>query len=185
MTDAKLPANTPWYKSKRFLSLVGVIVLVVVIGAPLLLLAFTQQPPPQTVPYSHQPHIKAGMSCLFCHVGANSQKTAGLPTRSSCEGCHGNIPAGTNANLKALEKAFEAPAPFKWVPVAIQPDFVYFSHRPHIVAGLNCENCHGDVGNMTYAQPQPRQNMGWCLDCHKTMRPDKFIKLSDCATCHK
>jgi hypothetical protein len=184
MTDANLPGNRPWYKSARFISIVGAIVLVVVVGAPLLLLAFTQQPPPQPYPYSHQPHIKAGVSCLFCHAGAASQKNAGLPTRNNCEGCHKNMAADKPA-LKELAKAFEKPGPLKWVPVAMQPDFVYFSHRPHITAGLNCEKCHGDVGNMTYAQPQPRQNMGWCLDCHKTMRPEKFIKLSDCATCHK
>jgi hypothetical protein len=26
--------------------------------------------------------------------------------------------------------------------------------------------------------------MGWCLDCHQTMRPQDFIRLGDCATCH-
>jgi hypothetical protein len=27
--------------------------------------------------------------------------------------------------------------------------------------------------------------MGWCLDCHKSMRPEKVAHLvNDCSTCH-
>jgi len=73
----------------------------------------------------------------------------------------------------------------EWVPVAIMPDFVYFSHQPHIAAGVACQTCHGDVANMAAAEPQKNQNMGWCLNCHKTQAPEKVEKLTDCATCHK
>jgi hypothetical protein len=69
--------------------------------------------------------------------------------------------------------------------VAIQPDFVYFSHRPHVAAGLNCEQCHGDVSQMAEAEYQGDQNMGWCLSCHRQQAPEKQVKLTDCATCHK
>jgi hypothetical protein len=74
--------------------------------------------------------------------------------------------------------------PIPWVPVAIQPDFVHFNHQPHVSAGIACETCHGDMTKMTVAEPQPRQNMGWCLSCHQKMAPEQWTKLSDCATCH-
>jgi hypothetical protein len=69
--------------------------------------------------------------------------------------------------------------------VALMPDFICFTHQPHVAAGLNCENCHGEVGQMEAAEPQRGMNMGWCLSCHQQMAPENFTKLSDCATCHK
>jgi hypothetical protein len=78
-----------------------------------------------------------------------------------------------------------------WTPVALMPDFVYFSHQPHIAASVKCETCHGDIGKMAAAQPWMDQNMGWCLSCHQRTaaaandNADKFTRLSDCATCHK
>jgi hypothetical protein len=88
------------------------------------------------------------------------------------------------------------------VPVVQVPDFVHFTHRPHVAAGLNCENCHGDVSKMqVYENPQVF-NMGFCLNCHKAktednatnnpnhdpkvsaMLAEKRVKLTDCGTCH-
>jgi hypothetical protein len=68
------------------------------------------------------------------------------------------------------------------------PDFVFFNHRPHIAAGVNCETCHGEISRQTVAQPLPRLNMGWCLDCHRTKAADDEVlmtKLTDCGTCHR
>jgi len=87
--------------------------------------------------------------------------------------------------LKQLDEYSKSHENFEWVPVALMPDYVYFSHQMHLIANLDCVNCHGDVGTMTSAEPQPYWNMGWCLDCHNQMAPDKAVKLSDCATCHK
>jgi hypothetical protein len=68
--------------------------------------------------------------------------------------------------------------------VAIMPDFVQFTHQPHVNAGLECKACHGDLASMTTAQPQRGMNMGWCLACHRQMRPENAVKLTDCGTCH-
>jgi hypothetical protein len=91
---------------------------------------------------------------------------------------------------------------FTWVPVAQVPDFVHFTHRPHVAAGLNCENCHGDMTKVTIAENPQVMNMGWCLNCHKSRTEDNFqnnptgdtgvsaslaekrTKLTDCGTCH-
>ena len=36
----------------------------------------------------------------------------------------------------------------EWVKVHNIPDFVFFSHKPHITAGVDCTDCHGDVSSM-------------------------------------
>jgi len=99
-------------------------------------------------------------------------------------GCHNNIKPETPL-LQQLDEYARTQDNFEWVPVALMPDFVYFTHQLHLNAGLDCVNCHGDVGKMTTAQPQKYWNMGWCMECHKQMSPDDSVKLSDCSTCHK
>lgn len=93
----------------------------------------------------------------------------------------------TSELLKPLVAAVENDEPIQWVPVAMVPDFVQYNHRPHIAAGLNCEDCHGDLSQMgIYENPQVL-NMGWCLDCHREKTkddPEKRLKLLDCGTCH-
>jgi hypothetical protein len=77
--------------------------------------------------------------------------------------------------------------PIAWVPVAMVPDFVQFNHRPHIAAGKNCEECHGDLSKVTIAENPQVFNMGWCVNCHKQNAGDdheKLTKLTDCGTCH-
>ncbi len=147
----------------------------------------TQTPPPQPIEFNHSIHVNLGVQCLYCHPGAWKAQSAGLPTQSKCWGCHQQIDKQT-PELDKLRQYVESGQPIPWVPVAIMPDFVYFSHRPHIAGGLNCETCHGELSQMTVAEPQPGMNMGWCLDCHRTLFPDdqeRLTKLTDCTTCHK
>lgn len=179
-----MPNSVPWYKRYRLFLIIGAVVAVLVVAGSVVGLVVTQAAPPQPFPYTHAPHIEAGIACLYCHPGANRGVAAGLPTKDRCEGCHNNMAADTQG-LKDLATYLNENEQLEWVPVAMQPDFVYFSHQPHVAAGLNCENCHGNVGAMADAEPQRGHNMGWCLGCHKELAPEKFVKLSDCATCHK
>jgi len=147
----------------------------------------TQQPPPQPIQFNHALHVGFGVQCLYCHPGAWRQASAGLPTIAKCWGCHQQIPI-KNADQQKLADAVASGTPIEWVPVFIMRDFVYFNHRPHIAAGLNCENCHGELSRMTVAEPQKGENMGWCLNCHRQRAAgdeEKLIKLTDCATCHR
>ncbi len=147
----------------------------------------TQQPPPQPIQFNHQVHLGLGMQCLYCHPGAWRQASAGLPTSAKCWGCHQQM-ANTKPEQQKLVEYVNSGESIPWVPVFIQPDFVYFNHRPHIAAGVNCETCHGEISRLTVAEPIPGQNMGWCLDCHRTSAGDdeeKLIRLTDCATCHR
>lgn len=161
--------------------------------AILLLTAFgygvwsTQQPPAQPIEFNHQLHLGFGVQCLYCHPGAWRQASAGLPTQTKCWGCHQQIPV-KNEEQQILADYVAADEPIPWVPVFIQPDFVFFNHRPHIAAAVNCETCHGELSYMKVAQPQGSQNMGWCLDCHREKAaddPEKLTRLIDCSTCHR
>jgi hypothetical protein len=89
--------------------------------------------------------------------------------------------------LAPLKDAVLSGKSLEWGPVAIVPDFVQFNHRPHIAAGRNCEECHGDMTQQTIAQNPQVMNMGWCLNCHVEAAgedQEKLIKLADCGTCH-
>jgi hypothetical protein len=146
-----------------------------------------QQAPPQPIQFNHQVHVGLGVQCLYCHPGAWKQASAGLPTTAKCWGCHQQM-ANTKPEQQKLVAYAQNNLSIPWVPVFIQPDFVYFNHRPHIAAGVNCETCHGEISRMTVAQPIPRQNMGWCLNCHRQKAGDdqeKLTRLTDCATCHR
>jgi hypothetical protein len=163
----------------------------VIVGALLLIgmvwgIHLTQIPPSQPIQFPHSTHINLGIQCLYCHPGALRGPSPGLPTESKCWGCHQQISV-RNPEIDKLISYVQQNKPIQWVPVAILPDFVYFSHRPHIAAGLNCEDCHGEISQMTVAIPQ-KMNMGWCLNCHKSRYendPVMLTKLTDCVTCHK
>lgn len=181
--------------SKKFRAIVKRPIFVIAAGVLMLFLLTaagyglwsTQQPPAQPIEYNHQLHIGFGIQCLYCHPGAWRQASAGLPTQTKCWGCHQQIPV-KNADQQKLADYVTAEEPIPWVPVFIQPDFVYFNHRPHIAAEVNCETCHGELSYMKVAQPQNIMNMGWCLNCHRTkaaIDPEKLTRLTDCATCHR
>jgi hypothetical protein len=146
----------------------------------------TQVPPPQPIQFPHNRHVSLGVPCLYCHPGALRGPSPGTPTETKCYGCHQQIDKRT-PEIEKLLAYVQNNQPIQWVPVAILPDFVYYAHRPHIAAGLNCENCHGEISQMTVAEPQV-MNMGWCLDCHRTRYqndPVMLARLTDCVTCHK
>lgn len=99
-------------------------------------------------------------------------------------GCHTNV-ATEHEAVQQLAGYWERGEPIPWARVNVQPDFVYFSHQPHLGAGINCETCHGNVGAMTETRPVLRMDMGWCLDCHTEQAPEHVARLADCITCHK
>jgi len=156
----------------------------------------TQIPPAQPIQFPHSIHVNLQIPCLYCHPGAWRQASAGLPTEQKCWACHGQLkkyfqpPVAVDkwpAELIKLNNFVQKNEPIKWVPVYQVPDFVHFNHRPHIAAGVNCENCHGDMSKKTVATLEQTVNMGWCINCHKAKTendPVKRAKLLDCSTCH-
>jgi len=153
----------------------------------------SQASPPQPLEFRHDVHVTKGVQCLYCHPGALRGPSPGLPTITKCWGCHQQLAiTKTSPRLEKMvaliDPATNQPTMgFEWVPVVQVPDFVHFTHRPHVAAGVNCEDCHGDLSKMEiYENPQVF-NMGFCLNCHKEKAGDdqeKLTKLTDCGTCH-
>jgi hypothetical protein len=148
----------------------------------------TQTSPEQPIQFRHDIHVNLGVQCLYCHPGALRGPSPGLPTQTKCWGCHQQIAkTDTSERLAVLKDYVLNNKPIEWVPVAQVPDFVHFTHRPHVAAGLNCETCHGDMSAVEIAENPQVMNMGWCLTCHKQRAaddPEKLTKLTDCGTCH-
>ncbi|HET7011072.1 MAG TPA: cytochrome c3 family protein, partial [Anaerolineales bacterium] len=109
---------------------------------------------------------------------------AGIPSVDKCMGCHSVI-AADRPTIQAVADYAERGETIPWVRVNDQPEFVFFSHPPHLGAGLSCETCHGNVRGMDVARPVNRMDMGWCLDCHLAQPEDKVARLTDCLACHK
>lgn len=173
-------------REPAFIAVVGII-FILFLSAASYGIWLTQQPPEQPIQFNHNLHLGYGVQCLYCHPGAWKGASAGLPTQTKCWGCHQQIPIKNNDQQK-IEDAVLQNVPIQWVPVAYMPDFVFFNHRPHIAAGLNCETCHGEISYMTVAEPQKNMTMGWCLKCHRERAEGNealLSRLTDCATCHR
>lgn len=177
-----MQVKKPWWQSGGVRIAVA-LVLLILFGGAASGIYLSQIPPEQPIAFPHKTHVALGAQCTYCHPAAAWGPNAGLPGISKCWGCHQQVQK-KSPELEKLAGYVQRNEPIPWVPVAIQPDFVKFTHQPHVQAGIACETCHGAVSQMTVALPQPRQNMGWCLDCHQRMRPNDFVRLSDCATCH-
>jgi hypothetical protein len=178
-------------KSGRLRWVLGILLVVIVFT--LLALAWRGQaaagtPAEEMLQFNHGKHVAAGVPCLFCHAGARSGPVAGIPSLAKCMGCHQNIQVTTlegQSQVNILLEHWEKELPLRWPKVNDLPDFVYFSHRPHIAAGVACESCHGNVAEMAMARPAYRINMGFCLACHTPQGAEKQARLTSCATCHK
>ncbi len=168
---------------RRFVIVAGLFGVAIVAGI-LLTNSLTFAAPGQPIPFSHRVHTNTGIQCLFCHTGALRSSIAGIPSVQKCMGCH-SIIATDQPAIKDLANYYEQNRPIPWTAVNHEPDFVYFSHQPHLGAGLNCEACHGNVGQMDSLHPIVRTDMGWCLNCHLKQPQDKVDRLTDCLACHK
>jgi hypothetical protein len=140
--------------------------------------------PPQPIEFSHRVHNEAGVQCMFCHPNPLRSDLAGIPSVERCIGCH-QVIATDRPKVQVIFGYWDQGQPIPWERVSTMPDHVYFSHQPHLLAGLNCETCHGDVGQMVGAHLTVNMDMGWCLDCHLEQPEDQVARLADCLVCHK
>jgi hypothetical protein len=168
----------------RWLLIILLIIVAGILAAVFLTRAYVYAAPQQPVGYSHRTHVEAGVQCLYCHASAMNSDIAGIPSMQKCMGCH-NIIATDSSAVQELTGYWERGEPILWERVDQQPDFVYFSHQPHLGAGVNCETCHGDVGSMEITRRAVKMDMGWCLDCHLEQPQEKVARLVDCIACHK
>lgn len=81
------------------------------------------------------------------------------------------------------------PQPIRWTRIHHVPDFVYFDHRPHVAAGVECQRCHGAVETMERVRQTESLSMGFCVNCHRgrdgtTIKGAAVNASTDCAVCH-
>ncbi len=142
--------------------------------------------PAGEVAFDHQVHAgQFKMPCLDCHVFADKSPVAGLPSGRKCLGCHKFVkedrehPENT-ARIKIMLDRLDAGQPLRWVRVFAVPDFIYFSHRVHVAAKVDCKECHGDVATEKVVRQDRPFTMGRCLKCHEERRASR-----ECLACHK
>jgi len=148
--------------------------------------------PIQEIHYSHKIHAGDNqIDCKFCHSAARTSKTAGIPSLNVCMNCHKNIEEYTGPITDQytkefydgeIQKLYDAVGwdaenaqytgvqkPVKWTRIHNLPDHVYFNHSQHVtVAGVACQQCHGDVQTMEVVEQHAPLTMGWCINCHRT-----------------
>ena len=146
--------------------------------------------------FSHQLHAGTlNVSCEYCHSGARRTVHASVPPTQTCMGCHSQIDPVGREGLLQLKDYSDKGESIPWVKVHDLPDFVYFSHKRHVTAGVQCTECHGDVASMTVAERVNTLQMGWCLNCHRehpsvdanygAQAETRRAEMKDCYTCHK
>lgn len=163
-------------KSKGFITVVTLIFLAVGVRScwtGLLSIGVEQNyAPKQPIPFSHKQHVgEYNIDCGYCHTGVYKGKQAGIPSVNICMNCHSSIKKGPRFGEEAIKQvvaAWESNTPIKWVRVHNLPDLAYFNHSQHTVVGnVQCETCHGPIGEMEVVKQYSPLTMGWCINCHR------------------
>jgi cytochrome c2 len=170
--------------------------------------------PEQPIYFSHKIHAGENkIDCQLCHSSAKYGKVSEIPSMNVCMNCHRNISEYKGAYMEPgkdkafydgeIQKIYAAtgwdPAsqqytgktqPVEWVRIHNMPDFVYFNHAQHVVAGeqaiinshnkknpdskidVVCKACHGAVDTMNVVSMANDFTMGWCIECHRTTEVD-------------
>ncbi len=136
--------------------------------------------PSQPINYSHRIHVhELGLECSFCHENVEKSATTLPPPVSLCMSCHEAVKT-ESPEIKKLTKYYESGEPVPWIKVHKFKDWVYFSHKRHIKAGIDCSFCHGEVKAMDVVRKVRSMRMGFCVKCHEIYKAPK-----ECNICHK
>ncbi len=170
--------------------------------------------PEQPIYFSHKIHAGENkIDCQLCHSSAKYGKVSEIPSMNVCMNCHRNISEYNGKYMEPgkdkafydgeIQKIYAAtgwdPAKqqytgktqaVQWTRIHNMPDFVYFNHAQHVVAGeqaiiksfneknptakidVVCKACHGQVDTMNVVQMANDFTMGWCIECHRTTEVD-------------
>jgi hypothetical protein len=139
-----------------------------------------QSTPVQPIAFNHRRHLENGMECVSCHTGVTEGPDAGIPSVIFCMACHQEV-ATNNPEIKKLTDYAAKEQDIPWKPVYwfYPSEHVRFWHAPHIRAGVDCKECHGDMTQQTVAVRSRKLNMNFCISCHRAKGAS-----ADCATCH-
>ena len=140
----------------------------------------SRQQPVQPIAYTHKVHLANGMQCTDCHVGVDRGPDARIPSVNFCMTCH-QVIATDKPEIKKLAayRARGEDIPWQRVYGFLPSAHVKFNHAPHIRAGVECAQCHGDMTKQTVAVRMVDHTMGFCVQCHREKKASV-----DCVTCH-
>ena len=97
---------------------------------------------------------------MYCHIYADRTPSAGVPSVDKCMGCH-KVIATDKPEIIKVAAYWERQEPIPWIKVHDVPDFVHFTHKRHIKAGLTCQECHGAVEKMDRVTRVSTLKMPW------------------------
>ena len=166
---------------RKWLTVIALLILLsLAVGIGLALFPKPSAPIQQPIAFSHKFH--AGdykIACEYCHSYARRSPVAGVPSVQRCMGCH-KITALDKPEVQKLRGYWERKEPIPWIKIHDLADFVIFTHKRHVLKGIECQTCHGPVETMDQVRQFASLEMGWCDSCHK----DRKASL-DCLDCHK
>lgn len=170
--------------------------------------------PEQPIYFSHKIHAGENkIDCQLCHSSAKYGKVSEIPSMNVCMNCHRSISEYNGKYMEPgkdkafydgeIQKIYAATGwdaekqqytgktqPVEWTRIHNMPDFVYFNHSQHVVAGeqaiissfnkknpdnkidVVCKACHGKIDTMNVVQMANDFTMGWCIECHRTTEID-------------
>jgi hypothetical protein len=135
----------------------------------------------QPIAFNHKLHKEAGVDCIDCHQFFETQRFAGKPSIEVCLECHEEPMTESPEEGKIQDYAKES-REIPWKKLYQLEDHVFFTHQRHVVgAGMECEICHGKIGEATAPLRKPLKtlSMNDCMDCHRKKEAN-----NDCLACH-
>jgi hypothetical protein len=135
--------------------------------------------PEQPLPYSHKTHVGIGLPCRLCHTNPAPGQQMTFPATSTCMNCHISIATDRPA-IKKLAEYADSKQPIPWVRVYQVLPGVAWTHRKHLEAGVQCETCHGAVGDLDAMSATTAVTaMAVCISCHQA----RGVSAA-CTVCH-
>ncbi|MBI2059235.1 MAG: cytochrome c3 family protein [Nitrospirae bacterium] len=166
-----------------------VVAFFLLVYGPYMTPKFGNPAPVQPINFPHDRHAgtdvangQLGLPCTACHIFAERSEQAGAPPLQFCMGCHLGIGLD-KPGIQKLREYYDKGESVEWARVHTLPYFIRFSHKRHVKAGFQCQECHGAVEKMAVLTREAPLQMGWCFNCHK-LHEDKGGS-QDCWTCHK
>jgi Cytochrome c7 and related cytochrome c/Class III cytochrome C family len=162
-----------------------VIIGISVVGVVLLRASAKPFAPKQPIEFDHWQHVTKNdgpqLECTFCHENVDKSSHATIPNITTCMGCHDSIKTDSAEVQKLAAFAEQNQQPLWRRVYWLEPEAdAFYTHKPHIRAGLECATCHGKIAEMHRVRREVDQSMGWCIDCHRA----RSVSI-DCYICHR
>lgn len=135
----------------------------------------------QPFPFPHKTHAEKKLGCTeYCHEAVTQGPRAGLPSVSTCMGCHEWV-ATDRPRIQELMSHAKRGLDFTWARVYAYPaqSHVRFHHAAHVRKDIACATCHGPIEQQGVAERNVDVNMGFCVNCHTAKGAP-----NECVTCH-